>query len=224
MADGRKRSMVDTEVGTEVRTEVGTDDRTDAREMRMLPPAEDFQSGKYRTQFASEAVDLAEVFRLLIGTTPLRGPTQFHVELSAPDGPSTGGGVQSVQHIKLVATDGGGTLVAGWADQAAATAELRTLDYLDAQHDRRFRGSSLKAPPRPSERLDRKQYLRLLERLRSFFDERELLVSVVDLPEPRTVTRLSAPESATPTARAPSLLLGAILGLAMAAVAYLISR
>jgi hypothetical protein len=189
---------------------------------------DDFRSGQFRTRFANEAVDLAEIFKLLIGTTPVRGPTRFTVELSAPDGPSTGGGVQSVQHIKLIAEDGGPTLVAGWADQKAETCELRTLDYLDAQHNQRFRRSSLQAPPRPSERLDRKHYGQLLVRLRAFFSERELMVSVVDVPEQQTVTRMAQqatrlhPSRSTGVGRAGMVMLGVAIGLFMAAIGYLV--
>jgi hypothetical protein len=133
-----------------------------------------------------------------------------------------------VQHIKLVAEDGGPTLVAGWADQKAETCELRTLDYLDAQHNQRFRRSSLQAPPRPSDRLDRKHYGQLLVRLRAFFSERELMVSIVDVPEQQTVTRMaqqptrlrSPPSSGA--GRASMVALGVAIGLFLAAIAYLI--
>jgi hypothetical protein len=201
------------------------DDREVTEVAGSAAPMEDFQSGNFRTRFASEAVNLAEVFKLLIGTTPLRGPATFHVEMSAPDGPSTGGGVQSVQHIKLVADDGGTTLVAGWCDQNAGTCELRTLDCLDAQHHERFRKSSLKAPPLPSERLDRVHYGKLIERLRTFFAERELRVTLVDAPDVQTQTLIKG-ETPQPAERGggrwPAILFGALLGATLAALAYFI--
>jgi hypothetical protein len=187
-------------------------------------PMEDFQSGQFRTRYATEAVDLAEVFKLLIGTTPLRGPVTFHVEMSAPDGPSTGGGVQSVQHVKLVADDGGTTLIAGWCDQMAGTCELRTLDCLDAQHRERFRKSALMAPPLPSERLDRLHYGKLVERLRTFFAERELRVTIVDAPDvpthPQTLTPAPRRPAKAPSSHFGALLFGAVIGAAVAASVY----
>ena len=184
---------------------------------------QDFHSGQFRTKFAAEAVDLAELFKLLIGTTPLRGPMRFQVELAAPDGPSTGGGVQSVQHIKLVADDGGTTLVAGWADQSAGRCELRTIEYLDAQHRQRFRRSALKAPPAPSERLDRKHYQQLIERLRTFFGERDLVVSIVNAPEARTLTRtaaVSGPARRGSNGRLLALSIGGLVGAVVSLLVY----
>jgi hypothetical protein len=187
-------------------------------------PTEDFQSGQFRTRFASEAVNLAEIFKLLIGTTPLRGPATFHVEMSAPDGPSTGGGVQSVQHIKLVADDGGTTLVAGCCDQKAETCELRTLDCLDAQHRERFRNSSLQAPPLPSERLDRVHYGKLVERLRTFFAERDLRVTIIDAPDVQTQRRvldeLDGRAHSLPGRRAIAILCGVLVGTAIVVLAF----
>jgi hypothetical protein len=152
-----------------------------------------------RTKFAMQAVDLAGLFSLLIGERPLTGPVTYHVELSAPDGPSTGGGIQAVQHIKLIPADGGATLVAGWANQIERVAELRTLNYLNELHAERFASSALSPPPSPSERLDRVQYDELLERMRTFFADKEIRATVVDASEPRTVVRPSvAPPSRRP--------------------------
>jgi hypothetical protein len=191
-------------------------------------PLEDFASGQFRTQFASEAVNLSEIFKLLIGTTPIRGPATFHVEMSAPDGPSTGGGVQSVQHIKLVADDGGATLVAGWCDQKAETCELRTLDCLDDMHRARFKRSSLQAPPLPSQRLDRVHYGKLVERLRTFFAERDLKVLILDSADVDTKTVIKGAADSLDRKRHPTqgggrfmaVLFGVFLGAAIAALAY----
>jgi hypothetical protein len=195
-----------------------------------LPAATDFNSGQFRTRFASEAVDLSELFKLVIGSLPLSGPVRFHVELAAPDGPSTGGGVQSVQHIKLVPEDGGATLVAGSADPYEGSCELRSLAYLDAQHHQRFQRSSLEAPPPPSARLDRKHYEQLLERLRVFFAERELSVRVVGNPEIQTeaqtvrLNAVSSPDGNMGSGRGLALLFGGLLGVLLAVVIYFIAR
>jgi hypothetical protein len=185
----------------------------------------DFTSGEFRTRFAAEAVGLAELFKLVIGSIPLSGPVRYHVELSAPDGPSTGGGVQAVQHVKLVPEDGGMTVVAGSANQNESTCELRTLDYLDGLHRQRFLRSSLEAPPLPSTRIDRKHYDQLLERLRVFFSEREIAVRILSMPElpEAAVTQprpaVIAPERAGST-RGLALLLGALLGASVVVALY----
>jgi hypothetical protein len=171
-----------------------------------------------RTKFAMQAVDLAGLFSLLIGERPLTGPVTYHVELSAPDGPSTGGGIQAVQHIKLIPADGGATLVAGWANQIERTAELRTLNYLNELHAERFAQSALRPPPSPSERLDRVQYDELLERMRTFFTDKEIRATVVDASEPRTAVRPAAtsPRSRRDMAWRVLLLAGVILSVSFA--------
>src|SRR3569832_544392 len=49
------------------------------------------------TQFAMKAIDLASVFKAVVGAEPVAstsGPS-FQIELSAPEGPSTGGGAHA---------------------------------------------------------------------------------------------------------------------------------
>jgi hypothetical protein len=136
-----------------------------------------------RTVFAQQAIDLAEVFNLVVGAAQLAGPVQFRVELSAPEGQSTGGGTQSLQHVKLIPADGGATLVAGWMNQVERRAELRTLAYLDAQHGLRFQNAQLRAPPAPSQRLDRQRYEALLQRIEAFLRDQGIDARVADASE-----------------------------------------
>ena len=72
------------------------------------------------TQFAMKALDMAEMFRIRVGTVPVQGSVPFRVELGTPDGPSTGGGRQALQAIKLIPEGAGGTLVAGHANKVIA--------------------------------------------------------------------------------------------------------
>jgi hypothetical protein len=176
-----------------------------------------------RTRFAMQAVDLAGLFGLLIGERPLTGPVTYHVELSAPEGPSTGGGVQAVQHIKLIPVDGGATLVAGWANQIEKTAELRTLNYLNLLHRQRFGRSALKPPPLPSERIDRLNYQALLSRMQKFFEEKDIRATVIDLPEARTAIR-PAPSEGGPSVRFLSLIFVAVVTAVAAALYFALSR
>ncbi len=67
-------------------------------------------------------------------------PGDYRPELTAPEGPSTGGGVQAMQHLRLVSGEAGQpTFVVGHANHAEGKAELRTYEHLDAIHRERFR-------------------------------------------------------------------------------------
>jgi hypothetical protein len=157
-----------------------------------------------RTEFAMKAVDLADLFKVWIGQTPVPGPVTYRVELSAPDGMSTGGGAQSVQHIKLIPVDGGPTVVAGTANQVEASAELRTFEHLAELHAQRFKGAEIP--------LDRAAYNDLVKRMQTFFSDKGLRLVMID----------AAPRSASRPAEAPArsktmLVVG--LGLVAAVVA-----
>lgn len=134
-----------------------------------------------RTAFAMQALGLAELFNFKVGDQKVG---QYRVELSAPDGPSTGGGKQSVQHVKLVPDDGGAVLVAGSADQVGKTAELRTYEYLADLHAQRFKGAKLP--------LEKTAYLELVGRMRAFFADQGLHVVMLEVPRPPAVARASA--------------------------------
>jgi hypothetical protein len=67
-------------------------------------------------------------------------PGEYAAELTEPEGPSTGGGLQAMQHMRLVPRLAGHpTLVVGHANQTDKMAELRTYDHLDAVHRQRFK-------------------------------------------------------------------------------------
>jgi len=122
------------------------------------------------TQFAMKAIDLAELFKALVGNTKVVASegAQFSVELSAPEGLSTGGGAQSVQHIKLTRT--GLVVVAGSSDQVERSAELRSYDYLAAAHGQRYKGAPLP--------IDRASYEVFLKRARDFFKQQDMAIVV----------------------------------------------
>lgn len=91
-----------------------------------------------RTRVANQAASLAE--------TVTEGFDDFHigagdhvVELAAPDGPSTGGGVQALQHLRLVPRRKGyAVVVAGSVNPVTRRAELRTFDHVSIIHEVRF--------------------------------------------------------------------------------------
>ena len=91
-----------------------------------------------RTRFAIEANDLADALNAALGTIRLR-PAGYKPELTRPEGVSTGGGVQSMQHLRLVPqVEGKRALIVGSANRTAKRAELRSYDQLDAQHREQF--------------------------------------------------------------------------------------
>jgi hypothetical protein len=132
-------------------------------------------SDRNRTAFALQALGLAESFNVMLAAERLKGRTTYRVELSAPDGPSTAGGKQATQHVKLVAEGGGDTIVAGSANQAERWAELRSFEHLKRLHAQRRKGADIP--------LNRVQYNELLEKLRAFFVDKGCAVRMAPLPD-----------------------------------------
>jgi hypothetical protein len=122
-----------------------------------------------RTQFTIKALGLADLFNANVGD---RRVSQHRVELSAPDGPSTGGGRLAVQHVKLVPDGNAPVIVAGSANQLEASCELRTFEHLAELHAQRWHGQ-----PIP---IDRVSYNQLLKRMRAFFTDHKFTVVLVD--------------------------------------------
>jgi hypothetical protein len=92
-----------------------------------------------QTFHALQASDLAAAMNDAMKKVRI-GPGDYAPELTAPEGQSTAGGVQAMQHLRLVpGQTGQPTLVMGHANHAAGKAELRTYEHLDAIHRRRFK-------------------------------------------------------------------------------------
>jgi hypothetical protein len=125
--------------------------------------------GENRTQFAMKALSLADFFNAAMGQKRVSG---HKVVLAAPDGPSTGGGKQALQHISLIPDAGGATITAGSANQVEKRAELRTWEHLAALHAQRFKGK-----PFP---VDKVAYNELLKKMQAFFTDQRLSIVVVD--------------------------------------------
>ncbi len=122
-----------------------------------------------RTQFAMRALTLADYFNATLGGKRVSG---YQVKLAAPDGPSTGGGKQALQHVSLIPDGGGSAITAGSANPVEKTAELRTYAHLEQLHAERFKGKRLP--------LDKVAYNELLKRMQAFFAEQKLSVVLVD--------------------------------------------
>jgi hypothetical protein len=92
-----------------------------------------------QTFHALQATDLASAFNDALRRLRIQ-PGDYAAELTAPEGPSTAGGVQAMQHLRLISSQPGApTLVVGHANHAEGRAELRTFEHLDAVHRQRFR-------------------------------------------------------------------------------------
>jgi hypothetical protein len=127
-----------------------------------------------QTYHAIQASDLASAFNDALKKMRLE-PGDYGVELTAPEGPSTAGGVQALQHVRLVPSRPGfSTLVIGHANHADGKAELRTYDYLDATHRQRFR--------RPLA-LDRGQYDQVLGLAKQMLEVLRLATVVAGPPQ-----------------------------------------
>ena len=91
-----------------------------------------------RTRVANQAASLAEAVT--------DGFEDFHmgagdhvVELSVPEGPSTGGGAQARQNLQLVPRRKGfPVIIAGTVDPVRGTAELRTFEHVAILHELRY--------------------------------------------------------------------------------------
>ena len=125
-----------------------------------------------RTRYAVQALDFAETFNAGLGALSLK-PGAYQPQLTAPEGPSTGGGVQAVQHVRLVpARQGYPSILVGSANQRLGTVELRSFEYIDAVHRRALatprapRSARLRRLPRGREELLREQPARRVDRPR----------------------------------------------------------
>lgn len=123
------------------------------------------------TYVAARAVSLAELFEERF-SAGLDGPVAFRIQLASPEGPSTGGGKQVVQPIKLVPVDGGPTIVIGAANTIKQTAELRSYALVSELYGQRFKGAQLP--------VHAGAYRQLLADFTSFFQALKLSVTTAD--------------------------------------------
>jgi hypothetical protein len=127
-----------------------------------------------QTHHALQASDLAAAMNDALRKVRI-APGEYAPELTAPQGPSTAGGVQAMQHLRLVpGQTGQPVLVVGHANHAEGKAELRTYDHVDAIHRQRFH--------RPLE-LDRTAYEDFLAFAKQMFTALHLHTTVVGPPD-----------------------------------------
>lgn len=91
-----------------------------------------------RTRVANQAASLAEAVGDGFEDFHM-GAADYVVELSVPDGPSTGGGAQARQNLRLNPRRKGYPIViAGTVDPVRSLAELRTFEHVAILHELRF--------------------------------------------------------------------------------------
>lgn len=161
------------------------------------------------TQVAAKAVSLAELFDARF-EQGLQGPVQFRVELSAPDGPSTAGGKQALQHIKLVPSISGPAIVIGSASTARQSAEIRTFEHIAALYAQRFKGARIP--------VDVTRYQELSQNLATFFRAMKMTVTFADASGIAAAPAGAAPSTAGRTAFA--AFIGLLVGLIFVAFGY----
>jgi hypothetical protein len=91
-----------------------------------------------RTRVANQAASLAEAVTDGFDDFHM-GAGDYRVELSVPEGPSTGGGTQALQHLRLVPRRKGYAIVmVGTVNPVTSTGEIRTYEHVALQHELRF--------------------------------------------------------------------------------------
>ena len=142
-----------------------------------------------RTEFAAQAATLADQFATALEAFLVSG---HRVEMTAPEN-STGGGVQALQHIRLVPpSPAGRTCIVGNANRSTRSAELRSLEYVDQLALERF-GQRTGFDPR--------QYAAFIDAASQFLDNFGLQVKHTSHSASlRTARPAAAPRGFTPLA------------------------
>src|SRR3954464_9199544 len=113
---------------------------------------------------AMQAMDFATLFNVNFAAG-LAGPVHCRIELTTPVGPSTGGGKQALQHLRLLPADGSSAIVIGTTNQVTKRTEIRSLRLLRDLHAQRFKGAALP--------VEDAAYQDLLQRFQRFFSVQE---------------------------------------------------
>ncbi|MEO7331722.1 MAG: hypothetical protein ABI193_24315 [Minicystis sp.] len=124
-----------------------------------------------RTAFALAAVEFANYFDEQFGELRIGSTTPYRPELAVPQGMSTAGGAQALQHIVLQPSrQGVAPLTVGWVNRRGWTAQIRSFACLDEMHRQRF----------PNRRfdLDAASYQSFLARAQTFLEGQGMTVQI----------------------------------------------
>ncbi len=182
-------------------------------------------SAKYKyTLVAQKAASLADLFASQFDKG-LDGAVRFRVELAAPDGPSTAGGKQALQHIKLLPEAGGPAIVIGSANAPRMLAEVRTFEHIAVLYAQRFHGAAIP--------VDITRYYELGQAIATFFRAMGMQVTFVEQDgavsvapgqvsslAPPSMGSLRAPAAPRAGARLWVAVAALVAGLVVLAVAY----
>jgi hypothetical protein len=163
---------------------------------------------KLQTTFSLQATELADAFRNTMGKLQV-GPHGYAPDLTAPEGPSTGGGVQALQHVRLVPPQPNmPTIVVGHVNQRERVAELRTFDHVDAICRERFKqGAPFEAG----------HYEQLVQSMQGFLASCGLQVAFAGLPR-ELAKRLAGVASIRPRGTSTTLFAAIAGGIVLAAL------
>jgi hypothetical protein len=172
-----------------------------------------------RTMFAMQANALALQFNDMFGEVTI--PPGYWVDMTAPDGPSTGGGVQTLQHLRLHAPAPGPILLMGSLDSGEMKVTLRTFAYmLRLAQQRRFILN-----------VDPPGYTELVSRIRKLYEALHFIVVIEDVPNVEPIEVRPAPTHTAPMPRIPESPFwlgfaagGAVFGAAGALLTWLLLR
>ncbi len=101
----------------------------------------------------------------------LEGPEPFLVELMSPPGPSTEGGKQALQHVRLVPRGNVPAIVIGSVNTKEFVAEIRTYGMIVDNYASRFKGAS---PP-----IDPDRYAALVKQMKTFLASQGFTVTLI---------------------------------------------
>jgi hypothetical protein len=128
-----------------------------------------------RTRFAQAAVDFAGYFETMYEDLRVVGACPRKPVLRLPEGESTGGGTQSVQHILLEPeVKGHRVITVGWVNKANQTALVRTHGCLAQMHKQAFGEGKLG--------LDPASYQRFLDQLRNLCEAQNIDLRIQTTP------------------------------------------
>ncbi|MFT3772037.1 MAG: hypothetical protein QM820_42060 [Minicystis sp.] len=168
------------------------------------------------TAVAGRAAEFAALFNQTFASG-FDGPYHYRIDLTAPAGPSTAGGKQALQHIRLVPENGAPAIVVGQVSQPDNQAEIRTFRHLAELHARRFKGARVP--------IDVNAYRELNRRLHAFFASQGFAVVMVDVTD-APASNYPPPMPAGGSSQAPWIIAGMAVAFAVGigVIAFLATR
>lgn len=168
------------------------------------------------TAVAGRAAEFAALFNHTFSAM-LEGPVNCRIDLTEPAGPSTAGGKQALQHIRLAPMDGSAAIVIGSVSQPENAAEIRTFRHLNELHARRYKGARVP--------VDVNAYRELTKRLHAFFVAQGFGVVMVDVTD-APASNYPPPMPAGAPSQTPWIIAGMAISFAVgiAVIAFLVIR